>query len=181
MIRRPRVILAFLSLVACERSSPRGVTDSTTTVAQTTTAAASVPPADPVFGPFERPAPDSSFGTWSLGSAFVSGSHVRHPSGLLTIWLDTAIRATEDHPVLRAHADSVVVPNLRRSEGLARICRRIPHTAADDVFGIVTDTSDALIRPRLAWRFDVDSFRIRPLPTDSLICMVREPMDEGDN
>lgn len=122
-------------------------------------------------------APDSSHGAWDQGG-FLSGDHVRHPSGLLVMWLDTAIRATEDHPVGRAHADSIVVTGLKPGEGLSRTCM-VNGSMAEHIVGIVGEDT-VFTRPRIAWLFDDATFRIKPTPTDSVTCLLREPMDEVD-
>jgi hypothetical protein len=176
MIPRIRSLLPLLCCLACERSASRQASDSSTVAIQTAALSSRPKIEDPIFGNFETPAPDSSYGAWNQ-EGFLSGSHVRHPSGSLTIWLDTAIRATEEHPVGRAHADSVVVPGLRPGEGIGRFCQ-IDHSMADRVVGVVLDDT-IFTRPRIAWLFDT-TFRIRTIPTDSVTCLLREPMDEVD-
>jgi len=141
---------------------------------------------DAAIPDFQIVAPDSSEGDWYLDTEdlkaspeFFVGSHVRHPSGLMVIWLDTAIRATEDHPVGRARADSVVVLDLRHLEYLARFCAEPDGLTIPRVVGLVTE-ADTTARPRLAWRFNAQAYRIERYPVDSIRCMVKEPV-EGDD
>jgi hypothetical protein len=143
--------------------------------------------ADAELPEFQIVAADSSEGDWyldtsdlrSVSTEFFVGSHVRHPSGVMVIWFDTAVRATEDHPVGRAHADSVVVPDMRHLEYLARFCVEPNGLAEQRVVGLVTE-ADTTARPRLAWRFNAQTLRIDRYPIDSIRCMVNEPMDEVD-
>jgi len=130
MISRLHCLFPLLCFVACERSAVRQTTDSTAT-ASTTVAAATqnvqTPPPissnveDSVFDTFGIDSPDSSYGAWDR-DGFVSGDHVRHPSGLMILWLDTAVRATDGRPARRAHADSIVITGLDPSEGLGHFC-----------------------------------------------------------
>ena len=143
--------------------------------------------ADAELSEFQIVAPDSSEGDWyldttdlqSVPTEFFVGAHLRHPSGVMVIWFDTAVRATEDHPVGRAHADSVVVDGLRHQEYLGCFCVHNDGLLVDRVVGLVTD-ADTTARPRLAWRFNAQTFRIDRYPVDSVRCVVKEPMDEVD-
>ena len=145
--------------------------------------------ADEDFPEYEIPSPDSGQGGWYIDTdipnagAFFTGSHVRHPSGMMVIWLDTATRATEDRPVGRAHVDSVVVQGLRHLEYLARIC--INGSDASSAYGVVgvVQEADTTAVPRVAWRLNPKTLRIEPLSDDSrrtVRCMVNEPVDEVD-
>ena len=168
-------LLALLCLFACERSAAHQTTDSASTVVTENSQPSSPPKVeDSAFNDFGGDSPDSSYGTWDQGG-FVSGNHVRHPSGLLVLWLDTAIRATEDRPVGRAHADSIVIRGLQPGEGLTRYCA-VEGNPTNHIVGIVRDTTMG-IPPRLAWLFDDSTFRIKATPTDSLICFLRDPME----
>jgi hypothetical protein len=177
MISRLRSLLPLLCFFACERSSTRQAIDSAA-VTQTAAIPNLIPAnvEDPIFGNFMADAPDSSHGAWDQ-NGFFSGSHVRHPSGLLIIWLDTAIRATEDQPVRRAHADSILIGGLQHGEGLGRLCM-VNRSRADRIVGIVRDTTVAT-RPRLAWLFDTATFRIKATPTDSVTCFLNDPIDDA--
>ncbi len=167
-------LLTLLCLFACERSAERQATDSTAVVTQTAAIPSPRPDKveDPIFSNFWDDAPDSSYGAWDRGS------HVRHPSGLLVMWLDTAIRATEDHPVERAHADSILVKGLQHGEGLGRFCM-VNGSTADRIVGVVRDTTTGT-RPRLAWLFDSATFRIKATPTDSVTCFLHDPMEHEE-
>lgn len=100
-----------------------------------------------------------------------SGQHVRHPSGLLLLWLDTAVRATEDKLAQKAHVDSIVVSGILHGEFLTHYCNADPkhETWSRQIVGIVHDSS-AYTRPRLAWMLDTGSSRIRAIPTEPLLC-----------
>jgi hypothetical protein len=182
MISRLHCLFPLLFFVACERTAVRQTTDSTAS-ASTTVATQNVLPSpsnpskveDSVFDTFGIDAPDSSYGAW-YRDGFVSGDHVRHPSGLLIIWLDTAVRAADGRP-RRAHADSVAIIGLDPGEGLARFCAVNGNTS--HAVGLVRDTATNH-RPRLAWVFDEKAFRIKPTPTDSLICFLRDPMEHDE-
>jgi hypothetical protein len=179
MTARLSILTSLLFILACERTASRQAPDSSAISRTASTSGASIAPTaeEEQFPLFSIDNPDSSYGAWDQG-IFLSGDHVRHPSGLLIIWLDTAIRATEDHPVGRAHADSIVVTGLKPGEGVGRFCLRNGSTA-DRIVGIVRDDT-VMTRPRLAWLFDDSTFRIKPAPTDSLTCLLREPMEEVD-
>lgn len=187
MISRLDCLFLLLCFVACERSAVRRTTDSTATATTTFAIVATQsvhPPSDPskvedsVFDTFGIDAPDSSYGAWDR-DGFVSGDHVRHPSGLLILWLDTAVRATDGRPARRAHADSVVVTGLDPSEGLGHFCNGITGAGANHVVGLVRDTATNR-HPRLAWLFDEKTFRIKATPTDSLTCFLRDPMEHDE-
>lgn len=177
MITRIRLSLLAICVLACDRSASSRSTDSAATVATVATAQSAPQVVNPRDTDYDRVAPDSSFGYWTQeGNGFFGGSHVRHPSGMLTLWFDTATRATEDRPVGRAHADSVVVQGLQHGEWLGRYCM-LNGSADQRIVGIVRDTTPAT-RPRLAWLFDSESFRIRTIPTDSVSCFLELPPDE---
>lgn len=131
-----------------------------------------------MFDTFGIDSPDSSYGAWDR-DGFVSGDHVRHPSGLLIMWLDTAVRAADGRPPRRAHVDSIVVTGLDPSEGLAHFCNGKTGAGVNHVVGLVRDTA-INHQPRLAWLFDDRAFRIKPTPTDSLICFLRDPMEHEE-
>jgi len=178
MTARLSFLISLLCTLACERAATRQAEDSSAVTASTMPSPSTATTEEGEFFPaFSIDGPDSSHGAWDQG-VFLSGNHVRHPSGLLIMWLDTAIRATEDHPVRRAHADSIVVRGLKPGEGLARFCL-VNGSTADHIVGIVLDT-EVRTRPRLAWLFDNTTFRIKPTPTDSVTCLLREPMEESN-
>jgi hypothetical protein len=183
MIFRLRALLPLLYVVACERSTAKQTPDSTATVA-TQSVLPPPPPSDPskvedsVFDTFGIDSPDSSYGAWNR-EEFVSGDHVRHPSGLMILWLDTAVRATDGRPARRAHADSIVITGLDPSEGLGHFCNGPNGAGANRVVGLVRDTATNH-HPRLAWLFDDKTFRIKATPTDSLVCFLRDPMEHEE-
>jgi hypothetical protein len=174
MTLRLPVFLSLVCCLACENKASTASTD-TTKAASRATISPEAAVADSGYG-FAIDTPDSSYGIWEV-DAFVSGNHIRHPSGELIIWFDTAIRATEGHPVGRAHADSVVVTGLKRGEGLSRYCF-VEGNPQSSVVGIVPDT--IATEPRLAWTFDKATFRIKTIPTDSLRCALRDPLEGED-
>ena len=174
MTLRLPVFLFLVCCLACERKASTASADTTKAASQPATISPKAAVADSGHG-FAIDTPDSSYGSWEE-DAFVSANHIRHPSGELIIWFDTAIRATEDHPVGRAHADSIVVTGLKRGEGLSRYCF-IEGNPQNSVIGIVPDT---IVEPRLAWTFDKATFRIRAVPTDSLRCSLRDPFKSED-
>jgi hypothetical protein len=182
MTARLSILIPLFCALACERAATRQATDSTavTSTASTTspsTTTITTTTVEEQLPLFSIEDPDSSYGAWEQG-IFLGGDHVRHPSGLLILWLDTAIRATEEHPVGRAHADSIVVTGLKPGEGLGRFCM-VNGSMADRIVGLVSEDT-VLTRPRLAWLFDNTTFRIKPTPTDSVTCLLREPDEEVD-
>lgn len=185
---------AVLTCLGCERSA----TPATQAAASSTTTSlvASATPVAPQqvvdalesapLPEFQIAYPDSSEGDWylepesdSVSPEFFVGSHVRHPSGVMVIWLDTAVRATDEHPVGRVHADSVVVDGLRHLEYLGRYCFDAEGFPEPRVVGLLPGP-DTTARPRLAWRFNVQAFRIERYPINSLRCMMK-PAEEGDD
>jgi hypothetical protein len=124
-------------------------------------------------GMFDQP--DSNTSSWSfapahdyLGDSRFTGRHVRHPSGLLVLWFDTATRATEDTPASTVHVDSLVVSGIQHGEFLTYFCNtRGRHET--QIVGIIRDSS-RYTRPRLAWLLDTASNKIRALVPDSVLC-----------
>jgi hypothetical protein len=64
-------------------------------------------------------------------------------------------------------------------EGLSRFCMGPSGAAVDRVVGLVRDTTSST-RPRLAWRFDESTFRIKATPTDSLSCFLHDPLEHEE-
>jgi hypothetical protein len=122
-----------------------------------------------------RDQPDSNTSSWSfapahdyLGDSRFTGRHVRHPSGLLVLWFDTATRATEDTPASTVHVDSLVVSGIQHGEFLTYFCNtRGRHET--QIVGIIRDSS-RYTRPRLAWLLDTASNKIRAIVPDSVSC-----------
>jgi len=183
-MKRFSILLALTLGLGCEHSAP------TKEAAASSTPVAAAPvhlaPADDFIPEYQIVAPDSAVGAWYLDVAdlpaapeFFVASHVRHPSGVMVIWYDTATRATEDHGVGRVHADSVVVEGLLHGEYLGRIC--VDHDGATEmrVIGLVGE-ADTTAVPRRAWKFNAETFHIDQFPVDSIRCMVNEPIDDVD-
>jgi hypothetical protein len=122
---------------------------------------------------------DSNTFSWSFAPAY-TGRHVRHPSGLLVLWFDTATRATEDKSAGTVHVDSLVVSGIRHGEFLSFHCNADGkrETWVTPVVGIMHDTG-TYARPRLAWMLDTASSRIRAIPTDPVLCSASD-MFSGD-
>ncbi len=138
---------------------------------------------DTTIPPYQIVAADSAFGGWGVNgpemspAEFYIGSHVRHPSGLMVIWFDTAVRATEDHPVGHVHTDSVIVNGVQHLEYLGAFCFVGAEMMTDpSIVGLVPE-ADSVFRPRLAWRFNKKSLRIESVPADSLKCRVTDPLE----
>ena len=181
-----RLVSALLVCVACERSAPPAKESTASSTTPVATQQVNVAPADATMYEYQIVAPDSAEGSWYLNNGDLPGSpeffvasHVRHPSGLMVIWFDTAVRATEENGMRRVHVDSVVVQGMQHLEYLARICSDTTGLTVGRVVGL-TQEADTTAHPRLAWRFNVQNFRIEPFPTDSVRCMVNEPVDEVD-
>jgi len=122
-----------------------------------------------------RDQPDSNTSSWSFGPAHdylgdsrFTGRHVRHPSGLLVLWFDTATRATEDTPASTVHVDSLVVSGIQHGEFLTYYCNT-RRTHETQIVGIIRDSS-RYTRPRLAWLLDTASNKIRAIVPDSVLC-----------
>jgi hypothetical protein len=169
-----------LVLIACDRSAQTGATASSTTSAESVLVRPSLSD-EPLPKEYEIMAPDSAEGFWYVDTPnrpskdeFITGWHVRHPSGKMVIWLDTAIKATGG----RVHTDSIVVSGIHHLEYLARFCS-LNGKNNGRVFGLVEE-ADTLARPRLAWRFNTESFRIDQVPVDSVSCTMRKFFDEVD-
>ena len=181
-----RALLVILLGLGCDRPAPppKATTSSSTATQSQTTSTAPVTYAleDTTVRQYEIVSTDSALGGWGVSGAEISpaefyiGSHVRHPSGLMVIWFDTAVRATEDHPVGHVHTDSVVVSGVQHLEYLGRFCFAGGDALPATVVGLVPD-ADSLFRPRLAWRFNTKSLRIEPFPTDSAKCRVTDPLE----
>jgi hypothetical protein len=172
--------------LACQQAAPNL---SQPASGASATPVVSLPPDTSDTSSFElRPEPvDSNAFSWiipsagDVGRSRFTGDHVRHPSGLTILWLDTAIRATEDKPAGTVHVDSIVVSGILHGEFLT------PHCNADgkreswvtQIVGIVHDSS-TYTRPRLAWMLDTGSNRIRAIPTDPVLCSASDMFSGGD-
>jgi hypothetical protein len=178
-----RAVVALLFCLGCDRPAPgaRVVTNSSTV--STSKAPVTYALEDTTIPPYAIVSEDSAFGAWGVNgpamspSEFYIGSHVRHPSGLMVIWFDTAVRATEDHPVGHVHTDSVVVNDVRHLEYLGVFCSvgasMTPHPR---IVGLVP-AGDSMFPPRLAWRFNEKTLRIEQIPVDSTVCRVTDPLE----
>jgi hypothetical protein len=183
MIRR-QLIIALVAAAACDRSSPPVATktaSSTTSSSTTQLTPAQELPGFPEYK-YENAATDSAWGSWPMdfseaqnGGDLVIVSHVRHPSGLLVIRLDTAIRVAGQTDAGPMYADSVVVPGLEHGEYLGFYCALPDGSGGEYVAGLVHD-ADTLFRPRLAWKVNGRALRIEPYPTDSIKCRVTDPL-----
>ena len=182
-----RAIVALLFCLGCERHAPPAERQTTSSTTRTESQSASTTPVtyaleDTIYAPAAIVSTDSAFGAWGVDGSemspevFYIGSHVRHPSGLMVIWFDTAVRATEDHPVGHAHTDSVVVNGVQHLEYLGQFCYVGSETSsAPAVVGLVPE-GDSLFRPRLAWRFNTKTLRIESYPADSAKCRLTDPL-----
>jgi len=180
---RRRALLALLVSLGCERAAPAPASRETTSSSTPPVAVAAISYAieDTMPRPYEIAAPDSAYGAWGVSGMdigpgeFYIGSHVRHPSGLMVIWFDTAVRATEDHPVGHVHTDSVVVNGVQHLEYLGRFCF-VGESPESGVVGLVRD-ADTAFRARLAWRFNTSTLRIESFPPDSARCRTTDPLE----
>ena len=89
----------------------------------------------------------------------------------VSLWLDTAFAWTDKHSRWTA-ADSMTTA-LRPHEILAQACGLTGSHLEGRIVALVQDTvtKDRYPTPRLAWRIDIDSRRIRPLAPDSVYCV----------
>ena len=190
-------IPAFLALVVCLCCERAATPATQTTASSSASLVESATPNAPqqvvdalesaALPEFQIVDPDSSEGDWylnredpdSVSPEFFVASHVRHPSGVMVIWFDTAVRATDDHPVGRAHADSVVVKGLRHLEHLGRYCFDAEGFPEAGVVGLLP-APDTTARPRLAWRFNTQTFHIERYSVESIRCMMH-PAQESDD
>ena len=177
------MLLGILFCTACggavqtPGSSSEGTSSSTPAVL-------SQPDSDNTDEMFFRDPPDSNTYSWEFAperdyqthSRF-TGRHVRHPSGLLRLWFDTATRATEDTPAGTVHVDSIVVSGLQRGEFLSYHCNARGQWETQ-IVGLVRDSTN-YTRPRLSWLLDTASNRIRPFPSDSVLCTAAEIFYSG--
>ena len=180
---RNRALLFLMICLGCDRSASRTKQETASSTASVTRQI-NIAPNDSFISEYQIVAPDSSVGSWYLNDIpnadiFFVASHARHPSGSMVIWLDTAVRATEDHGIRWTHADSVWVTGLRHLEYLARVCTTPDGTSLEHVVGLVPET-DTVTRARLAWRFNTETFRIDPVPADSISCRLKEVIDDVD-
>ena len=183
-----RAIAALLFCLGCDRKAPPAHEQTTASTTQMESQPASTAPLtyaleDTTYPPSAIVSTDSAFGAWGVDGSemspevFYIGSHVRHPSGLMVIWFDTAVRATEDHPVGHAHTDSVVENGVQHLEYLGQFCYVGPERSPEpSVVGLVP-AGDSLFRPRLAWRFNTKTLRIEPFPADSAKCRLTDPLE----
>ena len=190
---------ALIALLACAACTAEQKTSERHSEATSSTQATKVNPPDSLTttGPasaadpgeeaeilFSEP-PDSNAYTWTFpsidnGNERFTGNHVRHPSGLMVIWFDTATRATEDTPAGTTHVDSVVVSGLQPGEYLAIYCNAAGRheTWKSQIVGILRDTANYL-RPRMAWMLDTVSYKIRAIPTEPVLCSAADLFGEG--
>jgi hypothetical protein len=193
-----RIFIVLLACAACsgeQRNSgpaPEPASSSQSAPTNPPDSMASVGSASPAVSGGEadvlsREPPDSNEYTWTFpnmnnGNERFTGRLVRHPSGLLVIWFDTATRATEDTPAGTTHVDSVVVSGLQHGEYLTVFCNAEGRheTWKSQVVGILRDTTNYL-RPRMAWMLDTVSYKIKAIPTDPVLCSAAYLFGEGDD
>ena len=170
-----------MSCLACERAAPASKPVASSSTVSTTVDAVSYAPDDTILTGYEIAGTDSAFGAWGVSGSDISpeefyiASHVRHPSGSMIIWFDTAVRATEEHPVGHAHVDSVVVNGVQHLEYLGRFCF-IGEDPDPAVVGLVQE-GDTIYHARLAWKFNTHTLRIERFPADSARCRVTDPLE----
>ena len=183
---RPAFAL-LLGCLACERAA----TSRTDTVAASSTT--SSPTLTPAVEPDENgeetlsffDPPDSSTVGWPISGSpdghdpHFTGRNVRHPSGLMIIYLDSVTRATEDTPKGKANVDSIVVTGLQRGELLAPFCRDSRGITRVQAVGVVRDSS-GFVQPRLAWTLDTAALRIVSVSADAFTCTAQPLFYRGD-
>jgi hypothetical protein len=100
----------------------------------------------------------------------ISADH--YVSGRLVLTLDTISPRvmTEDAESIRALADSLVVAGISSKEGWSRGCAKGGRYDGF-VIGVIPDAVTGPTVPRLAWQFDTVTYRIRPIRTDSILCL----------
>jgi hypothetical protein len=180
-VMRSHVWLPLLLCLACERAAPPSNAAVSSSTVTTRTDIINYAPEDSLLPAYEIAGPDSAFGAWGVSGSDISpgefyiASHVRHPSGSMVIWFDTAVRATEEHPVGHAHVDSVVVNGVRHLEYLGRFCV-LGQDENPPIVGLVYE-GDSLYRARLAWKFNTETLRIERLPPDSARCRITDPLE----
>ena len=180
-MRRP--LIALILCLACDRpaSDARQVVASSTPPALTPAATYALE--DTTYPPYAIISVDSAYGAWSVDgpamgpSEFYIGSSVQHPSGSMVIWFDTAVRATENHPVGHAHTDSVVVNGVEHLRYLGQFCFVGAAMFSDPAIVGLVPEGDSVSRPQLAWRFNKQSLRIEKIPVDSLKCRMTDPLE----
>jgi len=169
-----RFALAILFCAACD-SAARNSQRTGQSTSSSPSGAASKADSSEADGVTLWDQPDSNTSSWSFAPAHdylsdsrFTGRHVRHPSGLLVLWFDTATRATEDTPAGTVHVDSLAVSGIQHGEFLTYYCNtRGRHET--QIVGIIRDSS-RYTRPRLAWLLDTASNKIRAIVPDSLSC-----------
>ena len=171
---------AALALTLCCLACDKTATTRTDTAAAVSVTSSSSPAVAPVVesdeseeGPLSLfDPPDSSTVDWHISSGHdprFGGRNVRHPSGLLVIYMDSATRATEDAPKGRANVDSVVVTGLLQGELVAPFCKDAGGIGRVQVVGVVRDSS-RYVQPRLAWMLDTMERRIISVPPGAYVC-----------
>jgi hypothetical protein len=148
--------------------------------------AGSLQGADPANDPMRQPC-DSPYPCkdWLIPTpGFLHGSEsVRFGASfrtvrdtLVIVWLDSAIGHNADGPIWVA-IDTLGI-KLEQDELLAHTCGLTGKELDNQTVAVVRDTvASTYSVPRLAWRFDLHSSRIRPVSPDSVHC-VREFIGE---
>jgi hypothetical protein len=97
-------------------------------------------------------------------------------SGRLVLTLDTISPRviTEGATATRTLTDSLVVTGIGYKESWSRTCTRAGRYDGL-VLGVIPNTVTTPTVPRLAWQFDTVRYRIRAIPTDSILCAVNTP------
>jgi len=158
------ICLAFA--LGCERSAPASARSTSVGAGRAESSTSSAPDDSLVS------ARDWSFGQSEPASRF-RGRSKGFSSGYMVLWMDTARTRQGDAWQSGVLADSLVVSGVGANERLGTICKI--GTAADDgqTVGIVPeDNPKDWHRPRLAWRFDTATVRIRAIPVDSFQCAI---------
>src|ERR1700730_5024365 len=172
--RYPAIILAVVLVGACNSRTPDATAGSvdTQTARQSSIALPATPDAEErlSFGNWDPTNPDGNLPDHR--SRFAVGAE-HYVSGRLVLSLDTISPRvlTEGKESTRTLTDSLVVTGISSKESWSRACTRGGRYDGF-VVGVIPNTVTAPTAPRLAWQFDTVSFRIRPIPTGSILCSV---------
>lgn len=109
-------------------------------------------------------------------SRFLARAYPAGPADLVLTLDTTTARVTQRPSNGYGNADFIRISHLRSGETFTYHCYVTGSTAIGQIGGVSNrGTPERFEHPRLAWRFDTTTLRIRQIAADSVYCTIVEP------